>query len=127
MIIETLIKANTPTINGRVYSKDLLKEICQMKTPQYGQLYSIYPITDISKISHEINNLFVNENGLLCVDITPFSTPMGKILSSLNQDHIFANICFNVDNISDDGKDFTIKSIESINIDLKENNKYGKD
>lgn len=117
--VQTLIKADEPTFNGRIYSKDLLKEICKMDFPEYGSCFHGYDRNfDIGTISHINHGLFI-EDGILTGDIEVLETPHGKILKNVIQEcgteSLFLNICFNASNM-DDKENFKIISIVSLHI-----------
>lgn len=110
-LIANILPIATPTINGRVYSKDVLQKIVTEFVPGFGQLGMTTDQTiRLTEISHKINSIYL-EDGYLRAKISILDTPNGKTLKSLVNDK--DNIAFRTSGIG------SIDSNMNIEMDYK--------
>lgn len=101
--LRTLIQAEVPTVNGRIYTREMLEAISTMSFPEFGMLGTKPKISteiEIEKISHQNLRMFIDDEGYLSVDIKLMNTPMGEIAKQLIlSKNVFINIIFLVNDI----------------------------
>ena len=90
---EVLLEADVPTRTGKFFSKSTLYDIANQGII-YGEFVVSYDGFDtdpayvsVSKMTHEITNLYVEDNKLYG-DIQIYDTPNGKLLSQMLPDKL---------------------------------------
>ena len=82
-----LMKLNYMNQNGRIYNSKLLQPLLNKK--YFGEIsHPGTPNVDLSKISHEISNLRIEED-ILYGDVNVLDTPQGKKLNKILSEVIF--------------------------------------
>lgn len=88
-VYRTNIQADVPTpIKGVIYSRDLLEGAIR----EYLDCHPLYGMLEFSdeaesfeldgeRISHEVNNAFLDDAGQLYVEIVPLDTPTGRLIN----------------------------------------------
>ena len=87
-VYRTNIQADVPTpIKGVIYSRDLLEGAIREYLdchPLYGMLEFLNEAEsfelDRERISHEVNNVLLDDAGQLCLELTPLDTPTGRLI-----------------------------------------------
>ncbi|MFW6014979.1 MAG: hypothetical protein ACOCRK_00920 [bacterium] len=85
-----LMKADEPTANGRIYTKEALQKAINKfndkeETKRLGTFGYYETELPLDKISHKINYLQLDYDGNIIADIEFLPTEGGKILSNLNK------------------------------------------
>ena len=87
----TFLEADKPNANGRVYPRAVLEDIARQIKEKDGRVFGQVGFpegtsVDLSKVSHIVGDVHVNEQGELIGKIIPLKTPAGEILTSLLED-----------------------------------------
>ena len=82
----TILTANSPTINGRIYPKDVLEAIVESSKDKEifggGPGYDQDPHITLTDITHKVTNIRLEGDTLVC-DIDLMNTPAGKPIVNL--------------------------------------------
>lgn len=121
-----VMKADTPTVNMRTYSKEtleaaLVKFVEKSKDGganfgQIGMPTSPALTINLSEVSHIVEDAYMDGNALMA-KIKILNTPMGGALELMKEDIVFRTA--GVGNISPDGTvtDYTLVSINAVHKD----------
>jgi hypothetical protein len=119
-----LIKeAGVPDRNGRIYPIDALEQAAitindraNNNSPMMGEILQEQRSTmDLNKVSHIITSAIV-ENGKLYVNIKPLKTPMGNILTQLEEGNVKLNFGMRGTGNIDENRVVTNFQIDSIDV-----------
>lgn len=75
IIVATTIVVDKPTTNGNIYPRDTIeKAICEFNNnakthPIKGGIINKKHIAQCGDITHEARSLFINDSGVLCVEV----------------------------------------------------------
>jgi len=89
--VELIFKADRPTRNGRIYSKQVLERAIEdfnQRAPKFGGPVTGALIQRIESVSHETLSLSVEDDGTICAEIRILDTPQGKVLKELMNNKI---------------------------------------
>ena len=87
------MKANEPTINGRVYTDGALqKAVDAFKNREAPMLGELAPNDygteiDLDNASHEVLDVCLDD-GYLSVEVNPLDTPNGKIIEEMGEQNL---------------------------------------
>lgn len=119
-----ICQADVPNKNGRTYTRETLEGLTKTKPDEVilGTLGMPTELTgnlDLSKVSHSVSNLRIDEGGYLVGDFTVLETPHGKILKELLSapDSTISFRTAGFANIIEDGivSNFELISINAVN------------
>ena len=115
-MIKVLLELDKPNKNGRIYTKEVMREAIAKygeKLSRFGELgYGEDSHINIDRISHKVNFLYIKENQVLA-DISLLGTPCGKIAKALPDFNIGPR---GLGKFAEDG--ITLQSYEFISIDI---------
>lgn len=75
MKIASGIIADHPTVNGNIYTREALEKAIRdfnmraKNNPVKGSILDRVNIQKVGDVTHEVNELFLNESGMLCAEI----------------------------------------------------------
>lgn len=121
-----LIQPDKPTVNKRIYPKEILEKAMEEfnRKPEQLRLGELDPIHDeidkqlnteinLSKVSHKIEKSYLQDDLIHC-DIQPLDTPAGRILKQLDEKKINIRPRI-IGNVSEDG---VVENVYIISFDV---------
>jgi hypothetical protein len=116
MKVELIFKADQPTRNGRIYSRQVLERAIEdfnQRAPKFGGPVTGALIQRLESVSHETLSLEVKDDDSLWAEIRVLDTPQGKILKSLMNNSIVGFDMKGMGQMNDNVvSDLTIESID---------------
>lgn len=108
------IRAGEPTKSGRIYPKDILIEAIE----KYKKGYMIGTLApksttavNLTEVTHQIKNVWLNDEGQIECDIQILKTPLGLMLNG-TEDKLSVNALGSVD------ENGIVNDMEIVSIDL---------
>jgi hypothetical protein len=121
MIIQTIVQGDEPTESGRTLSTEELTkalEVYNQKDVRLGEVmdenFTVNSSIDLANTAFIIEDAFLDEDNILCAQIKPLDTPMGKIIF---HEGLLPNIKFTPRYSGVVNEDGTVTDIEMISID----------
>jgi len=71
---------------GRIYPRNVMQDALDeyMQTGnKFGTLFDYTVPMDMNKISHKVNDMYIDANNNLCADIEVMNAPMGTLLQTI--------------------------------------------
>jgi len=111
--------ANEPTINGRIYSKEVLEDLAkQINEKEFnpggiGERTKFGSVVNMDYVSHNIKKAWM-EGNVLKADIRLFGTYLGQeLIKLLNEDKVVFRAC-GMGTVGDNGSVYDLVSINAI-------------
>jgi len=111
--------ADKPTINGRIYPKEVLEEAVKKynqsndKLGQYG--FSENSKIDLSKVTHETEEVRLEDDGSVVANIKLLNTPYGNMVYDMIKDDAAVVGPVFLGNIDDN---FIVNNAEILSVDI---------